>query len=198
MKTLIRPFHPSDIPDLYNICLKTGDNGNDASHLYEDRYLIGDFYAVPYAIYQPELTFVLVKDGRPVGYILAASDTAEFERWKSEEWFPPLREKYPKPDPEATDMRNNMLRDIHKLEFKPFDVPGYPAHLHIDILPQGQGGGWGLKLMQTLWDQLRSMDVPGVHLGVGKANENAVGFYRHIGFKLLTEHQWGYTLGKKL
>ncbi len=198
MTVHIRPYHPSDIPHLYEICLKTGDNGQDASHLFESPYLIGDYYAVPYAIYEPELTFVLVKDGRPVGYVLGASNTPVFEQWMFDEWFPPLREKYPQADPNAVDMRSHILKSIHKTVCEPDNVPGYPAHLHIDILPEGQGGGWGLKLMERFWDQLRSMEVPAVHLGVSKANANAVGFYKHIGYHVITEHQWGYMLGKRL
>ncbi|MEM9776718.1 MAG: GNAT family N-acetyltransferase [Chloroflexota bacterium] len=65
-------------------------------------------------------------------------------------------------------------------------------------MPEGQGGGWGLKLMEAFWEKLRSMGVPAVHLGVSKANENAVGFYKHIGYHVISEHDWGYMLGKKL
>ncbi len=186
------------MPELYEICLKTGENGNDASGVIDFPNLLGDFYAAPYAIYEPELCFVLVNNGRPVGYVLAASDTPAFERWMFDEWFPPLREKYPKPAADGTDHQSHLLRTIHKTECEPDNEPGYPAHLHIDILPEGQGGGWGLKLMEALWNQLRSMGVPAVHLGVSKANANAVGFYKHIGYHVISEHQWGYTLGKRL
>ena len=75
---------------------------------------------------------------------------------------------------------------------------GYPAHLHIDLLPIGQKGGWGRKLMEQFWGQLRSMGVPAVHLGVGKANANAVGFYQHIGYHIVEEGEFGFVLGKQL
>ena len=141
---------------------------------------------------------MLVKDGQVVGYILGTSDTPAFWRWFKSEWAPPLREKYPEPESTENDLRTICLREIHNAGEPVPDVPDYPAHLHIDILPDGQGGGWGIKLMETFWDQLRSMGVPAVHLGVSKANKNAVGFYKHIGYHVVTEHDWGFTLGKRL
>lgn len=74
----------------------------------------------------------------------------------------------------------------------------YPAHLHIDLLPEAQGGGNGSRLIHTLLGALRSRGVHGVHLGVGKANAGAVGFYRHLGFEVLAEDPNSFTLGMKL
>jgi hypothetical protein len=38
-KIIIRKAVLSDIPYLYDICLKTGDKGNDASALFYDPYI---------------------------------------------------------------------------------------------------------------------------------------------------------------
>ena len=54
----IRPYRPDDLPALYDICLATGDNGADASHLYADRRLIGEIFAAPYAALEPGHAFV--------------------------------------------------------------------------------------------------------------------------------------------
>jgi hypothetical protein len=65
MAFAIRPYHPSDLPALYRICLLTGDSGADASQLYRDPELLGHFYAAPYAVLEPDLCFVLTHDGSP-------------------------------------------------------------------------------------------------------------------------------------
>lgn len=195
----IRPYRSSDLDRLYHICLLTGDNGKDGTHLYSDPKLLGYMYAAPYAIFEPELCFVLVNDDdEVVGYILGTKDSASFGKRCEAEWFRPIREEFPPPAEDDRSAEADLLRNIHRGQETKNWSPDYPAHLHIDILPEGQGGGWGLKLMETFWDKLRALNVPGVYLGVSKQNENAVGFYKHIGFETLSEHEWGYTLGKKL
>ena len=59
MSFKIRNYHPCDLVSLYRICLLTADSGGDASHLYSDPDLVGQFYAAPYAVYEPELCFVV-------------------------------------------------------------------------------------------------------------------------------------------
>src|SRR5665213_4601378 len=43
--TDIRPYRADDLAALYEICLKTGDSGKDATALYDDPKLIGHVYA---------------------------------------------------------------------------------------------------------------------------------------------------------
>ena len=74
----------------------------------------------------------------------------------------------------------------------------YPAHLHIDLLPQLQGLGCGRKLMEVFFNALRELEVPGLHLGVDSANEGAIKFYEKLGFSVLKEETWGFKLGIKL
>ena len=69
-KIEIRPYRPSDLTSLYEICLKTGDSGKDATNIYNDPKLLGHFYSAPYAILEPELTFIITIDAKPSGYIL--------------------------------------------------------------------------------------------------------------------------------
>ena len=82
-----------------------------------------------------------------------------------------------------------IIRRLHqKFKAEP-GLEEYPAHLHIDILPEGQGFGLGWKLMKIFFDKLRELKVKGLHLGVGKKNQNAVKFYKHIGFKVFKEYE---------
>ncbi len=66
----IRRYHPCDLAALYRICLLTGNNGADATSLYSDPDLPGHYYVAPYAVYEPDLCFVITHAGMPSGFIL--------------------------------------------------------------------------------------------------------------------------------
>ncbi len=194
----IRPYHPSDLTALYRICLGTGDSGQDGAHLYQDPDLIGHYFAAPYAVLEPNLSFMLTRDGVPCGYVLGARDTEEFGKRCEVEWFPPLRARYPLPPAEDTSREANMIRALHRGHHQQNEYPTYPAHLHIDILPEGQGVGWGRRLIETLLTAMRANGVPAVHLGVGGRNTRAIGFYEHVGFHRVQEAPWGLIMGMNL
>jgi GNAT superfamily N-acetyltransferase len=62
------------------------------------------------------------------------------------------------------------------------ELAGYPAHLHIDLLPGYQRSGFGRGLMNTLLTALHRKGVPAVHLGMVTANTGARPFYDRMGF----------------
>ncbi len=198
MSVSIRPAHGSDLPYLYEICLKTGFSGADAEELFDDPHMIGQYYAAPYLFFEPELCFVAEEGSLPRGYILCASDTARFIPWFEGEWLPPLRKRYAEDYPARSDFERQILATIRRpLEPDPFAAE-YPAHLHIDLLPVLQGKGCGRALVDTLVAALRARGVPGLHLGVGAANVNAIAFYRKLGFAVLKEEGWGLVMGMRL
>jgi len=201
--TIIRRAALSDIPYLYEICLKTGNSGKDASDLFNDPYIIGQYYAAPYLLFSEGICFAAEHDHRPQGYIIAVPDTGGFNRWMEEVWLPPLRERYPQPFPPEmfrSEKERGILASFHQSHF-PLDADdqllfkNYPAHLHIDLLPSLQGKGIGRSLINCLCEELARMGIPGVHLGVGKQNTGAVAFYQKIGFTVLQEKDWGYVMG---
>jgi ribosomal protein S18 acetylase RimI-like enzyme len=185
MPFAIRPYHPSDLYALYRICLLTGDSGADASQLYHDPELLGHFYAAPYAVREPDLCFVLTHAGVPSGYVLGTRDTLAFADWCEREWFPVLRERYPDPPPEDRSHDALIARRFYSGRSIDPRVADDPAHLHIDLLPIGQGQGLGQQLMAVFLNRLRELGVPGVHLGVGASNQRAIKFYARVGFEQL-------------
>jgi len=195
MSFTIRPYHPSDLTMLYRICLLTGNRGKDASDLYKDPDILGHFYAAPYAVLEPELCLVVTCAALPCGYILGTRDSALFYERSEEEWFPPLRKRYPLPDENDVSNDARIIRLMHKGHEVNSDLLDYPAHLHIDLLPQAQGQGLGRKLIEMFTDKLREIGITALHLQVGKANPGAIAFYERIGFHLIKEYEKAIALG---
>lgn len=183
----IRAFDHQDLDSLYEICLKTAAAGEDGSELYRNSpRSVGDLYAAPYAAFAPGLVHILEDDAGACGYVLGVTDTAAFEDWLEDHWFPLMRERYPWPvgDPAAFTAAERLISRFHQpvVRESGLIVREYPAHLHIDILPRGQGRGNGRSLMTSFLNDLRSRGVAGVHLGLGLRNHRALRFYSKLGF----------------
>lgn len=183
----IRPYRPRDLDDLYRICLQTADSGTDATSLFRDPKLPGHVYVGPYTAFEPSLAFV-AQDAEGVGgYILAALDSRAFERRNERDWWPALRSSYPEPSQDESSELSlpewYALQNIHHPWMTADELASrFPSHLHIDLVPRLQGRGIGRRLIATLTASLRDQGSRGVHLGVLRTNQRAIGFYRHVGF----------------
>lgn len=197
----VRSYRPDDLGALYDICLKTGDTGEDATHLYRDPNLLGHLYAAPYAVLEPDLTFVLEDGGGVCGYILGAFDSGAFYDRLEAEWFPPLREQYPEPSGNEESWRRDesIVKQFYdELQKSPF-FKAYPSHLHIDLLPRAQGSGNGRALMETFLGALKEKGSSGVHLGTSPRNTRAERFYLKMGFyELKRREPYDLVMGQKL
>jgi len=183
----IRPFRPGDEPALTEICVRTAKAGADATGMLSDDEIWGAIFALPYARRHPETAFVVETDGgRVAGYIVSAPDTDAFERWFAAEWWPPHAERWPLAAARSEDERSILAYAGERgATPNPWQAAGYPAHLHIDLLPELQGQGFGRRLIETLTAHLRERGVPGVHLVASAANAGAVAFYPRVGFTSL-------------
>ncbi|WP_203580369.1 GNAT family N-acetyltransferase [Microbacterium hibisci] len=202
--TRIRPFRPGDEPALADICLKTADAGADATGLLDDDDLWAEIFVLPYAARHPEFAFVVeADDGRVVGYVVGAPDSAAFEEWFAAEWWPRFAERWPKPQgdplPVSVSRQDGILRYAYARRggSQPFGDE-YPAHLHIDLLPETQGQGLGRTLIATLEDALRKAGVTGLHLVASEENTGAVAFYPRVGFEPLPSPQGSRVFATRL
>jgi len=180
----LRAYRQADLADLYDVCVRTGDAGNDATGKYTYPELLGDIYVGPYVEHEPELSFVLEKDDRVVGYVLGTACTERFVQWYRDNWLPRLSGRYPRPPEHPATPDERLLAVLYNADrmWHP-GLAAYPAHLHIDILPAYQGAGLGRRLIEAFLDAARSAGAPAVHLGVAATNTRAQGFYRHLGFE---------------
>jgi ribosomal protein S18 acetylase RimI-like enzyme len=193
----VRPASLHDLPGTYRVCLLTGDAGRDATELYRDPDLLGHVYVGSYVASRTGTQLVAVDDQGVAGYLLSADDTLAFERWAESEWWPSLRARYPLRDDDSSD--SALVRLIHQPERAPEAVAHeFPAHLHIDLLERARGLGLGRLLIERLLADLRDRGIRGVHLGVATDNQNAIGFYRHLGFEIIAEDPGGPLMGRRL
>ena len=210
----LRPYEPRDRDALYDVCLRTADSGGDASEQYADPRLLGEVWVGPYVTFEPALALVL-DDGRGAeGYVLGALDTRGFEARCARDWWPALRRAHPlDPAPTGRDGDGHDGGDgagmaggsadaravalLHRPPVAPDSVVAdHPSHLHIDLLPRWQGGGWGRRLVTELLQRLAAAGSPGVHLGVASDNVRARGFYAHLGFTELDVVGGTHFLGR--
>lgn len=183
----IRPYRPGDLDALYDICLKTSASGGDASHLHAEPRIVGEIYAAPYAVLQPDLALV-IEDGLGVAaYMVGTEDTVAFDARMETEWWPKVRTLYPDPKAIPFAERNPDQQRAARIH-RPIATPrpltdAYPAHLHINLLPRLQGQGLGERLVTTWLDLLKAKGANGVHLGCNAGNTRALRFYDRYGFR---------------
>ena len=174
-----------DLPGTYRVCLLTGDAGRDASARHANPDLLGHVYVGPYVVGEPAFALVAADAEGVAGYCLAAPDTRAFEAWAEASWWPDLRRQYPRrvggtPDAEVITL-------LHEPPVAPEDVvDAYPAHLHIDLLERVRGTGIGRRLIERQLRDLADAGAPACHLGAAASNTNAIAFYEHLGWRVLS------------
>jgi len=189
MTVFLRQALESDAPSLSHICLLTASAGSSAEALHDHGELPGLVYAVPYVKLATTFGFVMVNDetSEVVGYVLGSYDTRVYERDAEEHWWPALRAKYPIDGPgkvsgkEADETYIKLLQKMHTAPEQ--SIAFSPAHIHIDILPQYQRQGWGKILIACVVEYLKGKDVDSIWVGMDPKNENAMRFYRKLGFE---------------
>jgi ribosomal protein S18 acetylase RimI-like enzyme len=184
----VRAYRPSDRDDVIEVCLRTAAGGGDATGVYSDDALMPEVFVLPYVEYAPELAFVVDDgSGRVLGYVIGVTDTRAFVEWWKREWTPGFRARHPSagaPTGHNPGFTEEQLLEagINPERMLIAEVDEYPAHLHIDLLPELQGQGFGRRLIDTLRGALADRGVSAVHLGMDAANTGARAFYDRLGF----------------
>jgi ribosomal protein S18 acetylase RimI-like enzyme len=195
----IRPYRPGDEAELSAVCLQTADSGADAIGQLDDDELWAQLFVLPYVAHDPELAFVVeTDDGRVAGYVVAVADTDAFERWFSETWWPAFAQRWPEPAGQSS-VQDHLLGYAYSRgrSTSPYSAE-YPAHLHIDLLPELQQQGFGRRLIDALKDALRDAGVHGLHAVPRADNLPAVTFYERLGFEALARVDTVIVFGLRL
>ena len=196
---MIRAYRPSDLDQLYEICVRTGASGEDAYDLVEDKKLFGHVFAAQYGLLEPEHAFV-IDDGSAAWP--AATSSARSTRTRSSRSATPstgrrCRRSTRQGSGEGLDAM--LIGMIHNPSHMPRAITGeYPSHLHIDLLPTFQGGGWGRRLMEHLLDVAARRRLARACTLASAANNGRSRFYEHLGFTELHANPMVHVLGIKL
>jgi RimJ/RimL family protein N-acetyltransferase len=179
----IRAYQPADREAIRRICFETGYMGEPIDWLWRDRESFADLITRYYTDREPESSFVVARGGDVLGYLTGCVDSerkrgvavAEVRRQL-------LRGGLLRPGFGAFLARAafDALRDRGVRGDALFDAR-WPAHLHIDLLPEARERGLGRRLMELWFARLRSLGVPGVHLGTFAENTRAIRFFEACG-----------------
>jgi len=191
---MIRPYAPGDLIRMREICVLTGDAGGDATGRWSTDALLPDLFVEPYTTFAPGWAWVVELDGAVAGYLVAVSDTAAFVSWWRDTWTPWFAAGYVRPQPPYSPEEELIMRGFQPDVLEILELAEYPAHLHIDLLPEAQGHGWGKRLIGLLRSELADIGVPGVHVALDPENVAARGFYERIGFAELPSSTPGAPL----
>ncbi len=178
----IRKFQNKDFKQVQFICLNS-EGPCDHSEDFQE-FLLAT-YCNYYITNEPEHCFVATDENdKAIGYIISAFDFDRFHK-KFIDSFPLKREDFVFSAKESVVSHNK------------FKV-GYPAHFHIDILPEYQRMGIGHRLVDALINELRINGVKGVMLTVWNDNPTGINFYKKYGFTHLDTTKSNHVFGLSL
>ncbi|KAH7916304.1 acyl-CoA N-acyltransferase [Hygrophoropsis aurantiaca] len=200
MPISIRPATIADEDAISRICLLTADAGASAVDMHVFPKLPGQIYAVSYLHFESGWVFALVDtdesehDGaqeKVVGYILGAKDAPAYEQETEEKWWPALRELYGRYLQDPTGVKAADLEYIQRI-FDPLTATDATlafgrAYMHVNILPEYHGQGYGRKLIDTAVQYLGTLGHKSLWLRMNPKNPKGAAFYRKVGFRPLPE-----------
>ena len=183
----IRTFDERDRAELRALFGRAGD-GAPAPQVWGHEESVAAVYLTPYMDLEPESLFVAVSGGALVGYLTGCVDSAAFpteaDRMKDaiKRYRLVLR-----PRPAMFFARSVWDTAWSGLRRQPaageLHDERWPAHLHINVLPEVRGAGAAEGLMNAWLDRLRVVGSPGCSLQTQLENHRAVRFFTRMGFE---------------
>ena len=199
MSITIRPYQQADEAAVENITYRTGFKGEglEERDYFNVKRLFFMIFIAYYARYEPDHFFVAEDDVKRevVGYICGTTYTIRQEKrfaltmiWRIflraifvTSWQSPKTIK-------TLFGLGRVLPEMRKQPENPIDINGdYPAHLHINVLPEYHHTGIGSQLIQHFEDHLRCLGIKGIHLETSNSNHKAVPFYHKHGYTIVKE-----------
>ncbi len=182
----VRPYEEKDKENVRFVCLNSEGPCKSSKRAREFTLSV---YCDYYIENEPENCFVAAdENGTAVGYVICTEDFDIFKEKFVNGYYTRLGKW-------EFRRRKSALRSIIPHEkYK----QNYPAHLHIDVLPEYQRTGLGHRMTDALLEHLRSKNVKGIMLTTWIKNEKGRGFYEKYGFTLLEEMKNCAVYGLKL
>ncbi len=202
MEINIRHYQPSDQTSLCEVAADTAFFGDPVEAFLEDRRLFIDAFARYYTEHEAHMAWVAVTPQGLAGFLLGCADTSlQARQWRryiiSKVLVKALAGRY-KLGRKTAGFAWGMLVGMVRGEPAQVDLKTFPAHLQIDVEQAFRGEGVGRRLIEAYVEQLRQMNVIGVHLETTSHNEAACHLYEKVGFQLLDERPnrfWSRMIG---
>lgn len=183
---IIRPYEHKDKEDVRFTCL----NSEGPCKLSErGKHFILTTYCDYYIENEGENCFVAADENdRAIGYVICTEDFDVFKERFVKDYFTRI------PKWQFRRRKSALKSIIPHEKYK----EEYPAHLHIDVLPEYQRMGLGHKMTHALLEHLKHKGVKGIMLTTWIKNKKGRGFYDKYGFTLLEEMENCAVYGLKL
>jgi ribosomal protein S18 acetylase RimI-like enzyme len=182
---IIRSYQSADRQAIRDICYHTGYMGAPADFYWRDVESFCDIWTSYYTDQEPESTFVVLRTGRVVGYLLGCVDTSKASS-PEKLVVQQLRQRLLLFRPGTAGFFWRAMWDVlHDREIPDSELHDarWPSHLHIDLLPENRGQGAGIALIQAWFERLISAGSPGCHLSTLGENAHGIAFFESVGFR---------------
>jgi ribosomal protein S18 acetylase RimI-like enzyme len=183
--TGVRKYTTGDRAAIQEICYRTGYLGDSAARFWRHKKSFVEAWTSYYIDQEPESLYVATRGAEVVGYLTGCVDTASATKSKGSMTSQIVRYGWLfRPGTAGFFWRAicDGMRD-ESVATDEFVNARWPAHPHINLLPDARGSGLGRALIERWFDQLRRVGSPGCHLGTLVENTRAVAFFERMGFR---------------
>ncbi|XP_064095431.1 protein O-GlcNAcase-like isoform X1 [Macrobrachium nipponense] len=199
----IRPYVPEDRAKLYNLILRTSDDGRDGTTLYAAHPdLPGDLAIGSYLESMKEVIVMVVEDewGDLVAYASAAGNSIA-QTARQSAYLSQIREKYPKVTREEGVMLTPCEELLATLALEPQAPPetlvaSHPATISIANLVTVTDESITKRLTACMLASLRSQGNFSGHVSVSVGEKQTLELYSRLGFLEVTTQSTTLYLGR--
>lgn len=186
----IKPLKKENLLDTRNICFET----SRSFHTDEKKEMLWLLYHDYYYLNDIDSCFIAFDNllQKVVGYVFCAPNFDKYEKFFKDNLIPKISQLDVKLN---SNYANERIKEFSV--YKKFSKD-YPAHLHINILPEYQGQGIGKILLEALDSNLKKKNVSGIMLITGLKNINAQKLYLKNGYEVLESLNSGCIFGKSM
>jgi hypothetical protein len=180
----IRRYRPEDRAGVRQVCVETAFLGASILPQYSDVESFADMFTGYYTDHEPESAWVVTDGERVLGYLLGCMDSRNSP---APEWvvFKHIMRRWLwlRPGTAGFCFRClfDVLRDLGPTR-PPVDYVKWPAHSHLDLLPEARKGPTALRLFRLWLDAARERGAVGMWGASIVENEPATVFHRATGF----------------
>ncbi len=184
----MRGYESSDRAAVRSICFATGYMGDPVDWQWADEESFADLFTGWYTDQEPGSARVAELDGRVVGYLLGCRDSRRVGtpgQLLARHLLARGLLVRPGTAPVLWRTLGDVTREVARGSGAPapFLDDRWPAHLHIDLLPEARSQGVGEALVAAWLADLASDGVAGCHLETWAENDGAIAFFHHMGFE---------------